>query len=84
MKTKLSKIEANSKISEFFQKSSFTKEEVRKIRRLAMKYKIKLGKNRQKFCKRCLSQLKGKTRITKTHKTIECQECGCKNKFRLS
>lgn len=84
MKAKLSKSEAEKKIAEFFQKSIFAKEEVKKIRRLAMKYKIKLGKNRQKFCKSCLSQLKGKTRISRTHKTVECEVCGYRNKFMLS
>ncbi len=84
MKTKLSKSEAEQKIQEFFKKEKFTKEEVRKIRRLAMKFNIKLREHRKKFCKKCLSQLKGRTRITKTHKTIECGNCKYKNKFKLS
>jgi len=83
MKTKLSKQEAQQKIEEFFKKAAFTKEEVRKIRRLVMKFNIKLKEHRKKFCKSCLSQLKGKTRITKTHKTIECEKCGFRNRFRF-
>lgn len=83
MKSKLSKQETQEKIKLFFEKENFTKEEVKKIRRLAMKFNIKLGKLRQKFCKSCLSQLKGKTRLSKTHKTIECQVCMYKNKFRI-
>ncbi len=83
MKTKLIKEEAQQKIEEFFKKESFVKEEVKKIKRLAMKFNIKLGKLRQNFCKKCLSKLKGKIRITKTHKTIECENCGYRNKFKI-
>ncbi len=84
MKTRLTKQEAQEKIEEFFKKESFTKEDVKKIRRLAMKFNIKLGKLRQNFCKKCLSQLKGKIRISKTHKTIECINCRYRNKFRIA
>lgn len=83
MKKKISKQEAQNQINKFFQKSSFTPEQVKKIKRLAMKYNIKLGPHKKKFCKKCLSQLKGKTRISRIYKTIECQECKYKNKWRL-
>lgn len=83
MKSKLSKTEAQKEINEFFSRSNFTKEEVRKIKRLAMKYKLRLGKHRKLFCKSCLNKLKGKTRITKTHKITKCQICGSYNKFKL-
>jgi len=84
MKPKLSKPEAQAKIEEFFKKDTFTPKQLKKIKRLAMKFKIKLKSYRKKFCKSCLSQLKGKARITKTHKSIICQICGYKNKFRLA
>ena len=84
MKYQLSKQEAQEKISNFFERESFKKEEMKKIKRLAMKFKIKLKDKRKKFCKKCLSQLKGKTRISKTHKTIICQFCGYKNKFKVN
>lgn len=84
MKSPLTKNEAQEKINLFFAKQKFTPEEMKKTRRLAMKYKIKLGHYRKKFCKKCLSQLKGKTRILKTHKTIICENCNFKNKFKLS
>jgi len=84
MKTSLTRAQAQEAISHFFNKQSFSREEVKKIRRLAMKFNIKLGNYKKLFCKKCLSQLKGKTRITKTHKTIICKECGYKNKFRLN
>ena len=83
MKKKISKSEAEEKIELFFKKESFTQKEIKKIKRLAMKFKIKLGEYRKKFCKKCLSRLKGKTRISKSHKTVECGKCKYKNKFRM-
>ena len=79
----LSKREAQDKINEFFKKELFNSEEARKIKRLAMKHNIKLGKLRAKFCKKCLSQLKGKTRISKTRKTITCLNCGYRSKIKI-
>ena len=83
MKTSLSKTEAKEKIKLFFQKSDFNAEEVKKIKRLAMKFNIKLRDYRKLFCKKCLSKLKGKLRVTKTHKTVECAACGYKNNVKL-
>ena len=83
MKSKLTKQQAQEKISQFFERESFTNSELIKIKRLAMKFKIKLKENRKKFCKKCLLPLKGKTRISKTHKTVICQNCGYKNKFKI-
>ncbi|MEK6844422.1 MAG: hypothetical protein AABX83_03265 [Nanoarchaeota archaeon] len=83
MKTKLSKSQAEQEIKEFFERTKFTSEEVRKKKRLAMKLNIKLGDYKRKFCKSCLSQLKGKTRITKKYKTIECEKCRFNNRFRI-
>jgi RNase P subunit RPR2 len=86
MKTDLSKKEAQEKITEFFN-SDFSKEEMKKIKRLAMKYKIKLGDHRKQFCKSCLSQLKGELRISRTknavYKTIICNCCNTRNKFKI-
>ena len=84
MKPQISKTQAREKIETFFQKEDFTSEEARKIKRLAMKFNIKLGEKRKLFCKKCLSRLKGKTRITKNYKTIKCENCGYLNKFRLA
>ncbi|MDP1695686.1 MAG: hypothetical protein Q8L29_02115 [archaeon] len=83
MKTALSKTQAKEKIDSFFQGESFTAEEVKKIKRLAMKFNIKLGAYRKLFCKKCLSKLKGKLRIAKTHKIVECASCGYKNKIKI-
>jgi RNase P subunit RPR2 len=84
MKTALSKTEAKEKIFDFFKKRQFSSEEAKKIKRLAMKFNIKLGDYRKSFCKKCYSQLKGKTRITKMHKIIECMSCGAINRQKIS
>lgn len=88
MKLSINKTEAKQKIDEFFGQSSFTPEQLKKIRRIAMKFKIKLGAYRKQFCKKCLSQLKGKIRISKEkkgmYKTVECEKCGYKNKVRIA
>ena len=83
MKKTLSKTEARKHVEQFFSKSSFSADELKKIKRLAMKYNIKLGSYKKSFCKSCLSQLKGKIRITKTHKTIECSICRRINKIKI-
>lgn len=84
MRPDLSKTEAKRKIDDFFLKNDFSADDTKKIRRLAMKYKIKLGSYRKRFCKECLSNLKGKTRISKGYKTVVCADCGYKNRWKLS
>ena len=88
MKVKISKTEAKQKIDEFFKKDNFNSEELKKIRRLAMKFKIKLGTYRNQFCRKCFSQLRGKIRILREKKgickIIECEKCGYKNKIRIA
>ena len=83
MKTKLSKTEARIKIDNFFKQSDLDKEQLRKIRRLAMKFNIKLREHKKTFCKACKSPLKGQIRLTKTHKTITCNACNFRNKFKI-
>ncbi len=83
MKTNLNKTEAKEKIENFFKRKEFNKDEMRKIRRLAMKFKIRLKDKRKLFCKKCLSQLKGKIRISKEYKTIQCSFCNFKNRFKI-
>jgi RNase P subunit RPR2 len=83
MKTNLNRTKAKELIDNFFSKANFTPEQLKKIKRLAMKFNIKLGDKRKLFCRKCLNPLKGKLLITKTHKTIECKFCGYKNKARI-
>ncbi len=75
---------AKDSINDFFSKEHFTKDEMRKIRNLAMKYRLPLKENRKKFCRFCLSQLKGSTRINSGFKTVVCEQCGKPNRFRIS
>ena len=84
MKKELSKKEAERKINEFFSSSDFSSQETKKIIRLANKHRIRLKENRRLFCKSCLSPLRGKVRISKTHKTVLCSSCRKTNKFRIS
>ena len=87
MKKKLSRQEAQEKIKEFFyEKEELDPKYVKKIKRLAMRYNIKLGRYRRRFCKKCYSDLKynhEKIRITKTHKIVECRRCGFRNRWKL-
>ena len=83
MKSYVSKTEAQETITKFFANQNFTPEELKKIKRLAMKYNIKLKKYKKLFCKNCFSHLKGKTRITKAYKKIICNNCKYINKWKL-
>lgn len=83
MKKKLSKTEARNKIDSLFKKEDFTSEEVRKIKRLAMSFQIRLGTYRKLFCKKCLSRLRGKIRIKGENKVVVCASCGMINRQSL-
>lgn len=83
MKTKLTKKQAQEKINGFFRRENFSAEEVKKIKKLSMKFNIKLGVHRKKFCRKCLSKLKGKVSIKDSYKTVICENCGYRNKFCL-
>ena len=82
---KLSKTRARKSIDDFFAQKVLKRQSVHKIKRLAMQFNIRLGKNRERFCKKCDSDLKsGKVRVTKTSKTVICSACGFINKMRIS
>ncbi len=83
MKVEMSKEEAKTKIEEFFLQIDFTPEDVRKIKKLAMKFNIKLGNKRKLFCKNCFSKLAGKTRVNRKSKNVVCEKCGFRNRFNL-
>ena len=84
MKKEFSKSEAKDKISNFFSKPSFSKEEVKKIKRLAMKYNIKLGDKRKLFCKKCFSPyVRSSIILKKGYLTIKCEHCNHKNRWKM-
>ena len=79
-----SKKEAKDAIDLFFKKESLDREEVRKIKSLAMKHRIGLKEYRKRFCKKCYSDLRlGKTRISKKHKQVTCGKCNSINRWKL-
>ncbi|MEK6825639.1 MAG: hypothetical protein AABY00_02525 [Nanoarchaeota archaeon] len=80
MRKNSSKIEAQKKIDVFFKKNSWTPGDLKKIKRLAMKYRIKLKDYKRLFCKKCLLPLRGKIRITKKYKNIACANCDSINR----
>ena len=84
MKSHPNKLQAKEAIALFFQKATWKPEELRKLKRHAMRHRIRLKDYKKRFCKYCLNPLKGTIRITKTHKTIECKHCGLRNKIRIS
>ena len=73
---KLSKKEAEEKIKEFFKElKNKTPQEIKKIKKTAMKHNIKLKEKRKGFCKKCYS-FDLKTKSTKNKiKTVECKNC---------
>lgn len=84
MKKEISKGEAKAKIDAFFEQGDFDAGEMRKIKRLAMKFKIRLGEYRKKFCKKCLARLRGKTRISGEYKRVVCEACGFTNRSKMN
>jgi len=84
MKSNLSKTEIQEKIKKVFSGNP-SKEEIRKIKKLASSKNIKLGDNRKKFCRKCYSIFNSnnsKIRIKNKMKTIKC-ECGYISRYRL-
>ena len=72
----MNKTQAQEQIDDFFKKiNNKTREQVRKIKKLAMHYKIRLGEKRKLFCKKCFSAKLKVRKITKNRKTVECLDC---------
>ncbi|MBU0894621.1 MAG: hypothetical protein KKF48_03220 [Nanoarchaeota archaeon] len=85
MKKKISKTKAEQQIKEFFNhlKNKKTKE-IKKIKRLAMSYNIKLGKKRKLFCKKCFTPYQNpKIKIKSKIKSVECENCGYKSRWKM-
>ena len=81
----ISKKEVQKIIEEYFSGNEIDSEKTKKIKTLAMANRVRLGEYRKRFCKKCYSDLKlGKTRISKTHKQIICNNCKFINKFKIS
>lgn len=84
MKTKLTKKEAGEKIKDFFKSiENKTAKDIKKIKRLAMRYNIKLGKLRKKFCKYCYSTKLRVKSVKRGMKTVRCLVCGKISRWKI-
>ena len=64
MKKTISKTKAKNKIEEFIKNlKDKSLKEIKKIKRLAMNYKIPLKEKRKSFCKYCLNPYSGKEKV---------------------
>lgn len=81
---KLSKTETVEEIEEFFRDvKNKSGKEIKKIKILAMKYNIKLGENRKKFCKKCYSPKLKIIGVKNKIKKIKCEDCNYISKYKL-
>ncbi len=78
----MTKKEAEIKIRKFFEKNSIEAKEVKKIKKLTMRHRIRLKDDRKRFCKKCYSDLRnGKIRINKKYKQVICKKCNTLNRW---
>ena len=85
MKKTLSKTDVEKQIEEFFQEiGERTPKEIKKIKRLAMAYSIKLGEKRKTFCKKCFMPHKDVSiRVKNDMITRICEKCGNKSRWKV-
>lgn len=76
---KLSKLETEKKINEFFKNiKNKTSNDIKKIKKLAMHHHISLNKYKKLFCSGCFSVFNkdnSETRMKKGFKIIKCKRC---------
>ena len=81
---KLSKKEAQEIVEKFFESERLDPASVKKIKKMAMANRIRLGNYRKRFCKKCCVDLRlGRVRITKTNKQVTCGVCGIVNRWKI-
>ena len=78
----MSKEKVRKEITKFF-KTKHSAREVKKIKRLAMRNLVKLGKFRKKFCKKCYSMDLRVVGIKKGVKRVECEDCGYVGRYKI-
>ena len=85
MKKELSKKEAEKQIEEFFSDlKDKTPKQVKKIKKLAMAYNIKLGEKRKMFCKKCLTPYTDfGIRVKNGMIIMTCGNCGYKSRWKV-
>jgi len=70
------KSQAREKIEKFFKDPKYrTPEEIRKIKKLAMAYNLKLQDKRKMFCKKCYSTKLITLGIKNKIKRVKCSDC---------
>jgi RNase P subunit RPR2 len=83
MRDLITKTEAKKRIEQYFSKNDLNPKETKKIKKLAMQYRIRLREERKRFCRKCFRDLMdGKVKISKTQKTVICK-CGFVNKWKI-
>jgi RNase P subunit RPR2 len=76
--------EAQHKIALFFQNGHLESKEIKKIKRISMTHRIRLGEYRKRFCKKCFSDLmNGKRKISKEKVIVICKKCNFKNQYKI-
>ncbi|MEJ2267897.1 MAG: hypothetical protein P8X70_02365 [Nanoarchaeota archaeon] len=82
---KISKTEAKKLIEEFFFNiKNKSPEEIKKIKKLAMKYNIQLGEKRKLFCKKCFHVFVDPSiRIKDGIISITCENCGYISRWKV-
>ncbi len=85
MKKKESKKEVSKRIKDFFLDiKNKSPEQIKKIKRLAMKRRINLKENRKTFCKKCFNPYRTpKIRIKSGIKTVTCENCGYVSRWKV-
>lgn len=80
---KLTRAETEKRINEEFSKK-LTPEKIKKLKRLAMRYNIKLKGLRKKFCRKCYSSLKDSDgKVKNKIKTTKCENCGFVSRWKI-
>jgi RNase P subunit RPR2 len=82
---KLSKTDAKKQIEEFFSEiKNKTPKEIKKIKKLSMRFNVPLKEKRKLFCKKCYSAYRNsKIRIKNRYKIIECKKCGHFSRWKI-
>jgi RNase P subunit RPR2 len=86
MLKKISKKEAEKKVSKFFLDiGNKTPKEVKKIKKLAMSFNLSLKEKRRGFCEKCFLPYQiPKIRIKNKIKSITCENCGHVNRCKIN
>lgn len=85
MKKKSSKKEVNEELEFFFKNIKIkSPKEIKKIKKLSMKYNLPLKEKRKLFCKKCYAPyVVSNIRIKKRIKQMRCEKCGYVSRWKL-